>query len=133
MEKIDWLSVRAKIKKENYIELEKYCKANKTTISYYIRSLIEKNNPSNVSLKKAGTVSFKFNPSKDTFSFELDYDDGEKEVIAEELSLEFMDAMKKSIKRAITERDEHINKKLKSSVALTSMKRMKGGGQNVKS
>jgi len=127
------MSVRAKIKKENYIELEKYCKAKNLTISYYIRSLIEKNNPSSISLKKAGLVSFKFNPSKDNFSFELDYDDGEKEIIGEDLSLEFIESLKKAVKKALVERDEHINKRLKSSVAVSNIKRLKGKGQNVKS
>lgn len=129
----EWISVRTKIKKENYIELEKYCKAHKDlTISYYIRTLIEKNKPSEVSLKKAGAISFKFNPQNDNFSFEINYDDGEKENIGEELSLEFLESLKKAIKKGITERDEHIKKKLNSSVSVSNLKKLKGKGENVK-
>lgn len=133
MEKHEWVSVRAKIKKENYIELEKYCKSNKgLTTSFYIRNLIEQNNPAKISLKKAGTVSLKFNPAQDTFSLELNYDDGEKDNIAESLSVEFLESLKDAIKKGITEREEHIKKKLKSSIALPNIKKLKGGGENVK-
>jgi len=133
MEKHEWVSVRAKIKKENYIELEKYCKSNKDlTTSFYIRNLIEQNNPAKISLKKAGIILVKFNPAQDTFSLELHYDDGGKDIIAESLSTEFLGSLKEAIKKGITERDEHVKKKLKSSIVLPNIKKLKGGGENVK-
>jgi len=58
--KSEWQSIRAKIKKGNYLELINYCEISNITVSSYIRSLIEKNNPAISSIKKSGTNNFRF-------------------------------------------------------------------------
>jgi len=131
--KSEWQSIRAKIKKENYLELLNYCETSSITISSYIRSLIEKNNPSTVSIKKAGVNNFRFNPLEDKFFWEIHFDDGSKNMIAENISDSFLENLKKSIDKALTARKEHINKKIEDSVAIPKLNRLKGRGENVKS
>jgi len=132
-EKPQWTSIRSKVKKKNYLELEKYCKAKKITVSSYMRSLIEKNNPATVPIKKAGTNNFRFNPLEDKFIWEIDFDDGSKEVIAEELSDTFLENLKKSIDKALTTKKEEIDKRMEDSVNMPRLSKLEGRGENVKS
>ena len=127
-----WTSVRAKIKKENYLEVEKFCSANDITISSYIRSLIESNNPSEASLSKAGLVNFRFNPLEDRFAFEVKYDDGTINQIGDGLSKEFLEQLKIAIDKAIKHRNESVHQRLNGSNVIPNLKKLKGGGDNVK-
>ncbi len=133
MSQNQWITIRAKIKKENYLELDKYSKNVGITTSAYIRSLIETNRPAEVSLKKAGINIFRFNPLEDNFYWEIKFDDESKSVIAEELSNEFLENLKNSIEKALTNRREHIKKRLNESVVIpTRFNKLKGSGHNVK-
>ncbi len=130
----NWISVRAKIKKETYIELAAYCKASGLTPSSYIRSLIEKDKPAKVAINKAGVNEFKFNQSNDSFSWGVRYDDSSYKEIAEDLSMEFLMNLKKGIENAISLRNDYIHKRLNDSVAIpVNINKLKGSGKNVKS
>ncbi len=132
MIKKEWLTIRAKIRKENYLEIERYCKSSGITTSAYIRNLIEANRPLEVSLKKAGINNFRFNPLEDNFSWEINFDDGSKKSIAEELSNEFLENLKSSIDKTLISRKEHIKKRLEHSVIIpTKLNTLKGSGQNI--
>lgn len=133
MSKNQWLSIRAKIKKENYLELANYCKSSGITASAYVRNLIETNRPAEVSLKKAGINVLKFNPLEDKFFWEIKFDDGTNSLLAEDLSKDFLENLRESINNALIRRDEHIKKKLKESVIIpTKLNKIKGSGQYVK-
>lgn len=130
----EWISVRAKIRKENYIELDAFCKSSGVTTSAYIRNLIEKDKPGTVPINKAGVNEFKFNQEEDRFTWKIRYDDQSCKEIAENLSSEFLENLRKSINHAISIRNEYIQKKLDESIAVpTGIKKLKGGGENVKS
>jgi len=120
-------SIRAKIKEENYLELVNYCKSSGITVSSYVRSLIEKNNPATISIKKAGNNNFRFNPLKDIFLWEINFDDGSREVIAEDLSDAFLENLKKSIEKTLESRKEHIKKKMDGSVSIPKINKLKRG------
>jgi hypothetical protein len=129
-----WISVRAKIRKENYIEMDTFCKASGTNVSAYIRNLIEENKPGTVPINKAGVNEFKFNHEKDRFTWGIRYDDQSYREIAENLSLEFLENLQKAINHALSVRNEYIQKRMDESIAIpTNIKKLKGGGENVKS
>lgn len=132
--KPEWTTVRAKIKKDNYLELDKYCKSSNITVSSYIRTLIEKEMPTVSSIKKAGINIFRFNPLEDNFSWEIKFDDGSKTEIAENLSESFLENLKTAIEKALASRKEDINKKIGDSVTIpTKINKLKGSGEHVKS
>ncbi|MCD4760008.1 hypothetical protein K8R33_03910 [archaeon] len=131
--KSEWQSIRAKVKKENYLELVNYCDSSGITISSYVRSLIEKNNPAVSSIKKSGVNNFRFNPLHDKFLWEINFDDGSNNVIAEDLSDNFLENLKLSMDKALKMRREHIDKRINSSVVIpTKINKLKGRGENVK-
>lgn len=132
--KHEWVTVRAKIKKGNYIELDNHCKSSNTTVSSYIRTLIEKEKPGETSIKKAGSNFFVFNPLDDKFIWEIRFDNGSKSQIAEDLSDGFLENLKVSIEKALALRNENIQKQIEGSVMIpTKITRLKGGGGYVKS
>lgn len=131
--KSEWQSIRAKIKKGNFLELINYCESSNITVSSYIRSLIEKNNPAISSIKKSGTNNFRFNPLEDKFLWEINFDDGDKSIIAEDLSDNFLENLKLSIEKALKSRREHINKRIDGSINMpVKINKLKGRGENVK-
>ena len=130
----EWISVRAKIKRDNYIEVDTFCKASGITISAYIRNLIEENKPGTVPINKAGVNEFKFNHEKDRFTWGIRYDDNAYKEIAENLSVEFLENLQKTINHAVSVRNEYIQKRMEGSIPVpTNIKKLKGGGENVKS
>ena len=130
----EWISVRAKIKRDNYIEADTFCKASGITISAYIRNLIEENKPGTVPINRAGVNEFKFNQAKDRFTWGIRYDNDQSyKEIAENLSVEFLENLQKAINHVISIRNEYIQKRLGESITVpTNIKKLKGGGENVK-
>ncbi len=129
----EWQSIRAKVKKENYLELVNYCESSNITLSSYIRALIEKNNPAVSSIKKSGINNFRFNPLYDKFLWEINFDNGSKNVIAEDLSDNFLENLRIAIDKALKTRKEHIDKKINGSVVIpTKINKLEGRGENVK-
>lgn len=132
--KSEWQSIRAKVKKENYLELDNYCKTSGITISSYIRSLLEKNKPATSSIKKSGVNNLKFNPLEDKFLWEIKFDDDTKSIIAEDLSDNFLENLKMAIEKGLKSRKEHIHKRIKGSVVVPNkLNRLNGRGENVRS
>jgi len=127
-------AVRAKIKTESYVEIKNFCKAAGTTPSAYIRGLIERDKPGTAPINRAGVNELRFNQADDSFSWIIRYDDNTSNEIAESLSVEFLKNLQKSISRAISLRDEYIQKKLEDSVVIpANIKKLKGSGENIKS
>jgi hypothetical protein len=130
-QRVEWAVARTKLKRDIYSELSNYCKKEDTTISEYIRELVESNISGVVPINQSGQNKIDYNKLEDTFTWKIQFDNGPEETIATHLQPEFLNQLKKIIESSLELRDIYMKKNKESSVpAPTKMKRLKGVRKN---
>lgn len=129
--RIDYAVVRSKIKRETYLDLLQYCKMEHTNISRFVRSLIESNVGGVIPINQAGVNRIEYNKSLDSFSWFLDFDNGPKVLLAENLQPEFFENLIKASESAVEFREIYLKKKVSDSVPIPKIKKLIGGKWNV--
>ncbi len=129
----EWFSISSKIRKETHAQLLNFCENEGITPSTHIRNLIETSFSEIIPINKAGVIEFEYDKKGDHFKWVIKYDDGSKKEIAENLSLSFLENLKKAIIFSLSLREDYIKKKEKESFTIPSkIKKLEGGGEYVK-
>jgi len=116
----EWNAVTTKINKETHTRLLNYCKMEKITPSSYIRGLIEKGLLKLIPINKAGINKIEYKKKEDSFSWKIEYDDGEIIEISDNVSPSFFTNLKEAVDSASSLRNLYINKKTKHSTPIPS-------------
>jgi len=122
----EWNVATTKIDKETYTKLLNYCKMEKITPSFFLRSLIEKGLLKIIPTNKAGINNIEYRKKEDSFSWNIEFDDGEKIEISENIPSSFFVNLKESIDSALSLRNLYTGKKKKQSVSVpTSLNKLR--------
>ena len=114
----DFKSLSAKVTTTEHKLINDYCKNKGTSPSKLIKRLllseIESTDPNYL----AGKNIFKYNKSKDNYSWIIELDDDRKIKIEDNLSIEYIQNLKDELDKLIFERKEIIRYKKNSSIAI---------------
>jgi len=127
MQRTEWAVARTKIKRETYAALNQYCKKENTTISEYLRDLIEANVHGVIPINQAGKNIVEYNKKEDSFSWAVKYDNGPETQLASHLQPEFLENVLNVFGSGLELRKTYLKKTDGQSVPIpTKMKRLQG-------
>ena len=121
----EWHTVSARVNQEERRALELLCEREGIKRNHLLRSLVQKEiepllKPGTVPLGKGiptiGEHRFKYNPEKDTFTWQLDQGAEGTAILAEEVKPKFLKELQKAITEAIDE-EEKTNGEIRGSKA----------------
>ena len=114
----DFKTISCRMKKEETILLDDYCKKNKTNYSKLlieiVRDILDKEKKKKL---LAGENKIAYNNDRDNFSWLIELDNGEEKFISN-LSKEFLENLSEKINNVLLERKEILEQKKESSVAV---------------
>jgi len=112
--------VMAKLPREEFSRLQKYCEQKKETVNAALRRIVmaEVDQPSKEFL--AGKNILLYNQNKDNFVWRIVLDSGERIEVENDLPAEYAEQFFNAMKKAIEERNVYIRKAKKDSVSVPS-------------
>jgi len=112
----EYVSVSTRLPNIDAVRLQMICKRQNITPSNYIRDLILKNLGAPNKKFLAGKNEIQYDKTKNTFSWLVNLDSGEKIEILNNLSDDFLRNLKKEIDQAIQERNRWVHQTEEDSV-----------------
>lgn len=112
-------TINFRLKEDEYQKVEDYVKRNPSInsgISSFARDTVLKEINRGSVANVSGKNIFEYNGEKDNFVWKVKVDSGEEKILAENLSLGFLENLKKEIDVKLKERDELIGRKKGVSV-----------------
>ena len=115
----DWTTTSVKLERAMKKNLDTYCSKENTTPNKFLRSLIEKKlrfmTDSNSIRKDKGIPllakhEFEYNVQTDKFDWILDFNENNKQILSKNISIDFLEKLKKSIDKAIKKQEMTIKK-----------------------
>lgn len=130
-QRVEWAVARTKIKRNTYSELSNYCQRENTTISEYLRDLVEANISGVVPINQSAQNKIEYNKIEDTFAWKIQFDNGPEETIATHLQPDFLKQLQEIINSNLELRNIYLKKNKPDSVPTpTKIKRLKGVRKN---
>lgn len=122
----EYRTMATKLPIRDFTWIQDYCKRKGIRPSNLIKQLLlEEIGPS--ASHVAGKNSIAYDKKKGVFNWLVELDDGSKSVVAENVPLEFLEDLNRSINSALISRDEQIGRKKKESIPMPK-KLMRGKG-----
>jgi len=119
-------AMATKLPLDEYVLIQDYCKRVNKTPSQLIRELLlSEANPFSAPSNAAGRNIIEYDRKRDSFIWKVELDNGEKAVVLEDLPLEYLTDLSRSVASALTLRDELQGKKRKDS-AIVPRKLLRG-------
>ncbi len=115
---MEYVSVSTKMPREEITKLKSYCSKINVTPSQFIRDIINKEIEKPRPQNKAGKNKIAYNNNKDSFSWFIILDSGEKKEILNNISPSFLEDLLSVIKSALDDRSTFISKKKYNSVPI---------------
>lgn len=120
----EYAVIHSKLSKTLHTQLLHYCEKEGIKPYGLIRQLVEERVNELVPIHKSGINEFRYAKKADSFRWEIHYDDGRVQVVAESLSPAFVENLSSALGAAITARNEYTKKGKPGSVAVPSLKRL---------
>ncbi|QQR92237.1 MAG: hypothetical protein IPJ89_03695 [Candidatus Iainarchaeum archaeon] len=123
----EWMTIRAKVKRSTFIEMQNYCQREGIKSSKFIRDLIESNVSAVVPVNHAGINKIEYDKRKDTFSWHVEHDNGPRIQIADSLQPSFLDNLLREATQSKENRLTYLRQSNPDSVPVpTRLKKLKG-------
>jgi len=118
-------TVASKIPNTLFVQLQRYCEMEGISPSAFIKELVESEVSEVVPHNKAGRNVLEYNKKHDSFTWLIEYDDGEKVPIARNVSAEFIEDAQQAIASELRARELYLQKGKSGSVpAPTKVKKV---------
>ena len=120
----EYIVIHSKLQRDLHAQLVIYCQREGIKPYSLIRQLVSERVGGLVPIHKSGINEFFYCKKSDTFRWEIHYDDGKVQVVADSLSPQFIENLSSALDSAITGRNEYTKRGKKGSVAVPSLKRL---------
>lgn len=118
-------TVASKIPNTLFVQLQRYCEMEGVSPSAFIKELIEAEISEIVPHNKAGRNVLEYNKTHDTFTWVIEYDDGEQSVVSRNLSPAFVKNAAKGFESELRARDLYLKNTKDGVPAPTRFKKAK--------
>ena len=114
--KREYKTISARISPEINTSFLNYCERKGVTPSWQLKSLIQLEIQKTIPVNKAGKNYISYNKDKDTFTWEIHFDDKTKSVVAENISPLFIEDISQVIQDNLRLRELYLGRTKKDSV-----------------
>ncbi len=117
--------ISSKIPNTLFVRLQAYCKKEGLTLSTFVKDLIESEISTVVPHNKSGRNVISYDKKQDTFTWNLEYDDGENTEVARNVTPAFVEDALKALTSEMRARELYLKKEKDDSVpAPTKIKKV---------